>query len=55
MEEELTELLSCLWTDANMALRDEWDRSDSGFKAQIILIEYFTEKHNIILKNTTEI
>ena len=49
LKNELKELLSGLWTDANMALDDDWDRSDEGFEAQIELIEQFADKHGIQL------
>jgi len=49
LKNELKELLSGLWTDANMALNDDWDRSDEGFEAQIELIEQFADKHGIQL------
>lgn len=35
------EILKNIYIDANMALEDTWDRSDSGFEAQIQLIEEF--------------
>jgi len=49
LKNELKELLSGIWTDANMALDDDWDRSDEGFEAQIELIEQFADKHGIQL------
>jgi len=49
LKNELKELLSGLWTDANMALNDDWDKSDEGFEAQIELIEQFADKHGIQL------
>ena len=52
MEKDIAKLLSGLWTDANMALDDDWDRSDSGFKAQITLIEEFASKYDIDLTDT---
>ena len=51
-EQELTELLSALWTDANMALDDDWDRSDSGLQAQIEAIEAFADKYSIEIEST---
>ena len=41
-QEKLQEAISVLKTlleDARMALDNKWDRSDSGFEAQITLIE----------------
>ena len=49
LKNELKELLLGIWTDANMALNDDWDRSDEGFEAQIELIEQFADKHGIQL------
>jgi len=37
--EPLVSTLNTLRNDAEMALNDEWDRTDSGFEAQIILID----------------
>jgi hypothetical protein len=36
---EIIEVLQCLHTDAQMALRDDWDRTDHGFECQIRLID----------------
>lgn len=54
MKNELKELLSCLHTDARMALDDTWDRSNDGFECQIELIEDFAKKHDIDLNDTTK-
>ncbi len=37
--EPLVSTLNTLRKDAEMALNNEWDRTDSGFEAQIILID----------------
>ena len=37
--EPLISTLNTLRNDAEMALSGEWDRTDSGFEAQIILID----------------
>jgi hypothetical protein len=37
--EPLISTLNTLREDAEMALNGEWDRTDGGFKAQIILID----------------
>ena len=39
--------LLTLREDANMALSDSWDRNDSGFEAQIELIDETLEKCGI--------
>lgn len=49
-----TVLLSNIWADAHMALDDAWDRSDSGFEAQIDLIEEHTDKYDIEIKAVYE-
>lgn len=49
MEKDIQELLSCLWTDAGMAIDGTWDRSDSGFKDQRTLIEEFCDKYELVL------
>lgn len=36
---EMVDTLQSVADDANMALSDDWDRSDVGFEAQIELIE----------------
>ena len=51
-KKELEELLSCLWTDAHLALDGSWDRSDSGFKEQQLLIEKFVSKYELTIKDT---
>lgn len=43
-QERALNIIRSLWTDANMALDEDWDKSDEGFKAQIELIEEFTGK-----------
>jgi len=40
-------IIKNLHTDANMALKDDWDRTDSGFECQIEIIEDFCKKHKI--------
>lgn len=50
----LSKLLSSLYTDAEMALADEWDRADAGFETQINLIEAFATRFHIPLYDTTE-
>ena len=52
--ESSNKLLSNIWADAHMALDDVWDRSDSGFEAQIHLIEEHTDKYDIELKPVYE-
>ena len=51
---DTNEVITGLWTDANMALDEEWDRSDSGFESQIILIEELAGKHGYELSDTRE-
>jgi len=38
---EAVSLLKMIRLDAKMALRDDWDRGDDGFKSQIICIDKF--------------
>jgi len=54
MYEELQNLLCELWSDANMALDDDWDRSNDGFQAQVENIEAFAAKYDITLTDTRE-
>ncbi len=42
--DELAELLTDLHFDAEMALSDDWERSDNGFQCQIDNIESFFPK-----------
>ena len=51
-EQELTDLLSALWTDANASLYNLRTRSDSDFQAQIETIEAFADKYDIKLEST---
>jgi hypothetical protein len=36
---EIIEVLQCLHTDAQMAVRDDWDRTDDGFESQMRIID----------------
>ena len=49
MEKDLEMLLSCIHTDANMAIEDVWDRGDDGFEAQIESINDFCSKHKLAI------
>jgi hypothetical protein len=53
-QKELEELLSCLWTDARLALDDIWDRDDSGFEFQRMLIEKFASKYDLNIKDVVK-
>ena len=48
-KQELSSLLSTIYTDAEMAINGEWDKSDEGFEVQQNLIKIFCYKHNIPL------
>lgn len=48
-KKEISELLSTLYKDAEMAINEEWDKSDSGFETQQHLITLFCYKYNIPL------
>jgi len=55
--EKITKLLDCLAhlnKDAEMALDDIWDRSDSGFKNQIWLIEKTLAEADLELPDISE-
>jgi len=41
---ELTKVLCHMRVDCNMALNDDWDRSDDGFIAQLDMIEPILDK-----------
>ena len=49
---DLSELLSALYTDAELALNDDWDRSDAGFEAQLNAVDEFVEKYQIPIVDT---
>jgi hypothetical protein len=48
-KEDLSNLLSTIYKDADMAINGEWDKSDDGFEAQQTLIDRFCDKYNITL------
>ena len=50
-EKDVQYLLSCLWTDAHMAIDESWDKSNDGFEAQISIIERFASKYKIEIKD----
>ena len=51
---EALTILKNIHIDANMALKDDWDRSNDGFECQIKIIEGFCEKHDIDLDRIKE-
>lgn len=50
--EDLTNLLSGLYTDAEMALNGDWERTDEGFEAQLDAIDRFVDKYQIPIVDT---
>ena len=44
LKEEVISLLKTLRKDAHMALNNEWDRSNDGFRCQILLINEMLNK-----------
>ena len=50
--EDLTNLLSGLYTDAEMALSGDWERTDAGFEAQLDAIDRFVDKYQIPIVDT---
>ena len=49
---ELEEVLFCLYTDCQLALSGDWDRSDKGFQSMKYLIQDFADRYNLSLENT---
>lgn len=49
---DIQETLTCIWTDANMAIDDDWDRSDEGFQSQIDAIEDLSDKYSFELTDS---
>ena len=47
--QDLLTRLSSLRKDAEMALSDEWDRSDEGFQSQIDLIDGLVNQYQLVL------
>lgn len=48
---DLLKLLTCIHTDAQMALDDTWDRSDDGFVTQQEIIYKFLDDNNLKLNS----
>lgn len=51
----MIDALLCLHTDAEMALKDTWDRTDGGFEAQQFLIDrVFSQLDKKIIKHVDQ-
>jgi len=45
-EESKVELLQTLYNDCCLALSDDWDRSDTGFKVMMELLQELARREN---------
>jgi hypothetical protein len=50
-QQSLLELVKALATYAQMALDEEWDKSDEGFAQQLVLIDETLKKTGLSLPN----